>query len=196
MKRTSVMLLLFITLTAHADIIIERIGRTVHETGLGREVTLKLREMIVRDLDGTNGAAIATTVINGHKLYSISRSPTTQVFRTTVRGSRDREYTVVTQGVTETSETQILKVDGFLARGLNTTLEIGEARQIRYPRVFRASTHRVEQKDGEYRVIQSTYTRLFSQAETRAANAQGEDVETALARMVQRLEASGYRLVP
>jgi len=192
MKRTFPLLIFFgFILVARADVLIERMTQTARYTGLGSERTLRLNVFIVSDLDGTNGAGIATTVINGHKLYSIDRS-STRVFRTTVRGARDRPYTVITQGTTETNETQVLKVDGRVARGLNTTLQVTPSRQLTAPRVFRGSTHRVELQDGEYRLIETTSTRIYSHTETRDANASGEDVEAVVARVVQRLEASGY----
>jgi hypothetical protein len=195
MKRTLLSLIVFTALAARSEVAVERVTRTSHYTGQGVERTLNWRDIIIRDLDGTNGAAIETIVIKGHKLYSVSRD-SSRVFRSTVRGLNGRNYTVVTQGITETNETQVLKVDGLLARGLNTTLQVSEARQITYPRVFRGAAHRVELDSGEYRVIESTYTRLYSQTETREANARGNDVEAVLTRMVQRLQASGYVEVP
>lgn len=195
MKRTLIPLLLLVAIIARSEIVVERVTRTLHDTGLNREQTFNLRDIVIRDLDGTNGVLVETTVIRGHKLYSISRS-SVPVFRATVRGLNGREYTVVTQGLTETNETQVTRVDGLLARGLNTTLPVSEARQITYPRVFRGSNHRVELSGSEYHVLEASYTRIFSQAETRDANSRGDGVETALSRFVQRLQAGGYVEVP
>jgi hypothetical protein len=196
MKRTLLLLTaLGFIITSRADVFIERASQTSRYTGQGRERTLHLNNILVRDLDGTNGAAIETTVINGHKLYHVNREGT-PVFRTTVRGARDREYTVVTLGTTETNDTQVVNVSGLLARGLNTTLQVTDSRQLTYPRVLRGSAHRVELSEGEYGVSETTYTRIYSQTETRDANKRGEDVDAVVARVVQRLEATGYVNAP
>jgi hypothetical protein len=196
MKRTLLLLAaLGFIITSRADVFIERASQTSRYTGQGRERTLHLNNILVRDLDGTNGAAIETTVINGHKLYHVNREGT-PVFRTTVRGARDREYTVVTLGTTETNDTQVVNVSGLLARGLNTTLQVTDSRQLTYPRVLRGSAHRVEFSEGEYGVNATSYTRIYSQTETRDANKRGEDVDAVVARVVQRLEATGYVNAP
>jgi hypothetical protein len=196
MKRTLLLLAAVgFIITARADVLIERASQTSRYTGQGRERTLRLNNILVRDLDGTNGASIETTVINGHKLYHVSRDGT-PVFRTTVRGARDREYTVITLGATETNDTQVVQVSGLLARGLNTTLQVTDSRQLTYARVLRGSAHRVELNEGEYVVTETTYTRLYSQTETRDANTRGDNVEAVIARVVQRLEATGYVNAP
>jgi hypothetical protein len=190
MKHTFLALLCLLPVFARAEIVIERFTQTAKRTGEGVERTIRLKGWIIRDLDGASGASIATTVINGHKLYLVDRG-TTRIFRTTISGKNGREYTVITQGVTETNETQVLSVSGLLYRGLNTTLQVSESRQLTYPRSLKGTAHRVELQDG-YILDETTSTRTFSQTETRASNGLGDDVEAALAKIIQRLQQKGY----
>lgn len=177
--------------TSHADVMIERSTQTMRLTGDNIERTLNFSGFVIRDLDGTNSASIRTITIRGRKFYEVNRD-TVPVFSTTVQGANGREFRVIAHGSTETNEVQTVKVDGLLIKGLNTTLQVSMTRQITYPRVLRGSAHRVDFNGGHYRASENTLTRTYSQTETRAANARGENVETALARIVQRLEATGY----
>lgn len=194
MKSTLALVALFIlTLNAHSDVLIQRGTFTARFTGQGIERTLRFKEIIVNNVDGTNGASIITAIINGNKIYSVS-TDTTKVVVETLRGVNGRVYTVIAQGVTETNDTQVLKVDGLLVKGLNTTLPVSDSRQLNGPRVFRGAASRLEYDSGEFRLMETSNVRKFSQTETRAANALGEDVDTVVAKLIQRLEDSGYVL--
>lgn len=194
MQRTLVLMVLFgLAINARSDIFIERGAVKIQYTGQGIERTVAFKEVILRDLDGTNSASVATTVIRGHKLYFVSRSRT-RVLRENLRGMNGRIYTVIARGLTESNGVQVLNVEGLLVKGLNTTLPVSASRQLTGPRVFRGAASRVEFDSGEFRLTETSYTRTYSQTETRAANALGEDVETALARIIQRLEKFGYVL--
>jgi hypothetical protein len=196
MKRTlPFAILFFLVASARADLLIERFSGTTRYTGAGTERTLRISGYIVVDFDGTNGAAVETANLGGQKFYAINRE-SVPAFRTTVQGTRGREYTVGAYGATETNEVQLLKLDGLLSKGLNTELSLSESRRVVHPRVMRGSNHRVEFTDGAYRLLQSSVIRTFAQTDTRAANAAGEDVEVALARIIARLERAGYRPVP
>src|SRR5688572_3362369 len=102
MKRTflSLIALCFLPLLSRADVFIERFTQVVTRTGQGEQQTLRLKGWVVSDLDGTNGAAIATTTVNGRKFYLVDRS-TIRVFNTIVNAGNGREYSVVAQGETE-----------------------------------------------------------------------------------------------
>jgi hypothetical protein len=192
MKRTlSLLVLIVLPLIASADVVIERATVTVHFTGQGIDRSLRFRDVVVRDLDGTNGASITTITIGGRKLYSINRGGV-QVVVENLRGPNGRTYTVIARGATETNEVQVLRVDAMIAKGLNGTLRVTENREINSPRVFRANVNRLEFDDGEYLLTEAKETRVYSQTETRAANANGEDVEAVLDRLIQKLQASGY----
>ncbi len=193
MKRTLLSLFILCSLPVFccADVFIERFTQVATRTGEGSQQTLRLKGWIVRDLDGTNGAAIATTTVNGHKLYIVDRT-TTRVFRTTIDAGNGREYSVVAQGETQTNEVEVLKIEALLYKGLNTSVEVSASRQITAPRVMRGAAHRVESLGGSYRLDETSSTRVFSQSETRAANGLGRDVEAVIAEIIQKLENSGY----
>jgi hypothetical protein len=194
MKHTPVLLALFlIAFNGYSDVIIQRGTFTARFTGQGIERTLRFKEIIVSDLDSTNGTSIITAVINGNKIYSVS-TESTKVVVETLRGVNGRVYTVIAQGVTETNDTQVLRVDGLLVKGLNTMLPVSESRQLNAPRVLRGAASRLEYDSGEFRLMETSNVRKFSQTETRAANASGEDVDTVVAKLIQRLEDSGYVL--
>ncbi len=196
MKRTSLLaILLFGALTGRAELLIEKFSGTSRFTGGGVERALVINGFVVVDLDGTNGAAIETVNVGGRKFYAINRE-SVPAFRTLIQGTGGREYTVVSYGGMASNEVQVLKVDGLLSKGLNAQLQISDSRQITYPRVLRGSNHRVEFKDSVYRVFETTMTRIFAQTDTRAANARGDDVDSAMAILVQRLERAGFRPVP
>jgi hypothetical protein len=196
MKRTPLLVLfLLAAFTARAELLIEKFSGTSTFIGDGMERTLPIRGFIVFDFDGTNGAAIETANVGGRKFYAVNREGV-PAFRTLVQGKNGREYTVASFGGIETNETQVLKVDGLLAKGLNAQIQLSDSRQVTYPRVFRGSNHRVALENSAYRVFETKLTRIFSQADTQAANARGDDVEAALANLITRLERSGYRPVP
>ena len=92
-----------------------------------------------------------------------------------------------------TNELESVQIYGLLVKGVNASLPVSATRQFAYPRVLRGNSYRVDSEDGQYRVTEIKTTRTYSQTETGMANARGEDVEAALARIVQRLEAAGYR---
>ncbi len=193
MKRTifSLIAFCFLPVLCHADVFIERFTQVATRTGQGEQQTLRLKGWIVSDIDGTNGAAIATTTVNGRKFYFVDRS-TTRVFNTTVDAGNGREYSVVTQGETETKGEEVLKIDALLYKGLNTSVEVSAGRQIIVPRVMRGTSSRVESVGGSYRLEESSSSRVFSQTETRAANGLGRDVEAVVAEIIQKLEKAGY----
>jgi len=193
MKRTflSLIAFCFLPLLCHGDVFIERFTQVATRTGLGEQQTIRLKGWLIRDLDGTNGAAIATRTVNGHKLYFVDRE-STRIFRTTVDAGSNREYTVVIRGETETNEVQVLKIDALLYKGLNTSVEVSASRQITAPRVLRGTSSRVEAAGGGYRLYESSSSRVYSQTETRAANGLGRDVETVVAEIIQKLESAGY----
>jgi hypothetical protein len=192
MKRTFLSLVLCsLPLLCHADVFIERFTQAATRTGQGSQQTLRLKGWIVSDLDGTNGAAIATTTVNGRKFYFVDRE-STRVFNTTIDAGNGREYSVVAKGETETNEVQVLKIEALLYKGLNTSVEVSAIRQITAPRVMRGANHRVEAVGGGYRLDESVSTRVYSQTETRAANGLGRDVEAVVAEIIQKLEEAGY----
>jgi hypothetical protein len=196
MKRTLSILSLFLLASAtFADVLIERLTETSRLTGQGIERSVKVQGYIIRNLDGTNGAAIGTFTINGRKFYEVNRD-FTRVFSTTVQGANGKEYRVVTDSTTESNDVQVVKVRGLLLKGLNTTIRVSDSREIVHPRVLRGSSHLVEFNGGIYRVTESALTRIFSQTETREANARANTVDEVLARIVQRLEAAGYSTAP
>lgn len=180
---------------ARAELLIEKFSGTMRYTGANIERTLRISGYIVADFDGTNGAALETANVGGRKFYAINRD-SVPAFRTTMQGTRGRQYTVGAYGATETNEVQLLRLDSLLSKGLNTELPLSDSRRVIYPRVMRGSNHRVEYTNGTYRLLQSTVTRTFAQTDTRAANGRGDDVETALGRIIERLERSGYEPVP
>ena len=190
----SVAALLILTMSARAELLIFRSSATVQYTGEGTERTLRFRDTVVTDLDSTNGASISTLTVRGRKLYSVSREGT-RVVTDNLRGLRGRTYHIIARAVTETNELERLKVSSVLAKGLNGTLQVSAARQIPYPRVFRATAHQLDLEMGiNSKMYEAKETRTYANAETRAANAAGEDVDTVVNRIVQRLEASGYQL--
>jgi len=193
MKRTfrSFIALCFLPLLCHADVLIERFTQVATRTGQGSQQTLRLKGWIISNLDGTNGAAISTTTVNGHKLYFVDRE-STRVFSTTIDAGNGREYTIVAQGETQTNEVQVLKIDALLYKGLNTSVEVSAGRQIIAPRVLRGTASRVESAGGGYRLDETSSSRVFSQTETRAANGLGRDVEAVVAEIIQKLESAGY----
>jgi len=192
MKRTILVIFFFVFVPiTFAEILIERSIEKIRLTGQNIERTLNFSGFVIRDLDGTNSAAIRTITIRGRKFYEVNRSAL-PVFSTTVPGANGRQYKVIAHGSTETNKVQMVKVDALLAKGLNSTLQVSDTRQITYPRVLRGSAQRVDSDGGEYRLAENTLTRSFLQTETQTANALGEDVEAALARLVQRLQAAGY----
>ena len=196
MKRTlSILSLLFIVSSAFGDLLIERSSQTVRLTGQSIERTLKFQGYVIRDLDGTNGASIRTFTAGGHKLYEINRE-STPVLSATVRGANGRQFLVVTAGNTESNDVQIVRVRGLLVKGLNTSIPVSDSREIVYPRALRGSSHQVDFDSGQYRVTETLLTRMFSQTETRDANARGNTVDEAVTRIVQRLEAAGYSAAP
>jgi hypothetical protein len=192
MKRTVLSFSFFLFVSAVlADVLIERSTQTVRLTGQNVERTLNFSGYVISDLDGTNGAAIRTITLGGRRFYEVSRD-STPVFSTTVQGLNGREFRVIAHASTESNKVQTVKVDALLVKGANAALQVSDARQIIHPRVLRGSASRVEFNDGQYRVSENTITRTYLQTETRTANARGEDVEMALTRIVQRLEATGY----
>lgn len=193
MKRTflSLALLWLLPLFCRADVLIERFTQIATRTGEGSQQTIRVKGWIISDLDGTNGVAIGTTTINGHKIYIVDRT-STRVFSTTIDAGNGREYTIVAQGETETNELQVLTIDSLLHKGLNTSLEVSAGRQITGPRVMRGSANRVEAVGGGYRLDETTSSRVYGQTETRAANALGRNVEEVLAEIIQRLQKAGY----
>jgi len=194
-KLSGLFLLFALVAVTHADVLIENVTQTIHLTGQGSERTLKLRNYVVADLDGTNGAAISTTILGGRKVYHISYD-STRVVSVTLRGLNGKVYRVITLGVTETNDTQVLKVEGILARGLNTALPVSDSRWLTYPRILRGSGHSLELVDGEYGLSETSYVRTYAQTDTKAANARGDDVSAVVARILQRLEKSGYVSAP
>jgi hypothetical protein len=193
MKRTflSLIALCFLPWLCRADVFIERFTQVATRTGLGEQQTIRFKGWIISDIDGTNGAAIATTTVNGHKLFFVDRS-TTRIFNTTIDAGNGREYSVVAQGETETKGEEVLKIDALLYKGLNTSVEVSASRQIIVPRVMRGTSSRVEFVGGSYRLDESSSSRIFSQTETRAANGLGRDVEAVIAEVIQKLEKAGY----
>jgi hypothetical protein len=193
MKRTLVLLcLLALPGFARADLLIQRIQETVRFTGENGERSLTFSGFVLRDLDLTNGAAIRTIAANGRKLYEVNRD-FRQVFSALVPGANGRLIRVIAEGVTKTNELDAVQIDGLLVKGVNATLPVSATRQFAYPRVLRGTSYRVDSEDGQYRVTEIKTTRTYSQTDTGVANGRGEDVEAALARIVQRLEAAGYR---
>jgi hypothetical protein len=193
MKRTflPIIALCVLPLLCRADVFIERFTQVSTRTGLGDEQTIRLKGWIIRDLDGTNGAAIATRTVGGRKLYFVDRE-SSRVFRTAVNAGNNREYAVVIRGETETNEVQVLKIDAVLYKGLNTSVEVSPSRQITAPRVLRGTANRVEAAGGGYRLYETSSARVYSQTETRAANGLGRDVEAVVEEIIQKLENAGY----
>ena len=177
---------------ATAELLIQRTQETLRLTGENGERTLTFSGFILRDLDATNGAAIRTIAVNGRKLYEVNRD-FRPVFSTTVPGANGRQIRVIADGTTATNELDAVQINGLLVKGVNATLPVSPTRQFVYPRVLRGNSYRVDSEGGQYRVAEIKTTRTYSQTETGGANQRGEDVDAALARIIQRLEAAGYR---
>ncbi len=194
MKRTFLLLsILTFVVAAQADLLIQHSTQTMRLTGENTERTLRFSGWIVQDLDGTNGASIRMIIVGGRKFYEVNRD-SIPVFSTTVPGANGRQFRVIAHGSTETNELSAVKVDGLLIKGVNADLQVSDTRHITYPRILRGSAHRLDSDSGNYRLLENAVTRIYSQTETGTANARGEDVDAALARIGQRLEAAGYRL--
>ena len=200
MKRTLHLLgLLLIVSHARGDLLIQRVIQVSKYTGSGVERTIPSSGYFINDLDGTNGVAIFTASINGHKLYQLLHegdASTIPLKRLHVTGPNGRSYTVLTTGTTETNDTQVSKITGILLRGLDNTIPIRDGRTLNYPRVLRGSKFKTELVNGDYRLTEETATRVFSQTETLTANKNSETADMVAQRIVRRLEAAGYVLSP
>ena len=74
MKRTLLFLaVLGFIITSQADVLVERTSQTSRYTGQGRERTLHLNNIAVRNLTAPTVLPHRNDQINGHKLYHVNR---------------------------------------------------------------------------------------------------------------------------
>jgi hypothetical protein len=192
MKRTLVLLsLVLLTFTTRAEVMVERVSGTLRGVGAGVEFSARLGGFIVSDENG-NGVGIETAIVRGRKLYAINRERS-EAHSFELTGTGGRTYRVATKGVVVSNETQVIRVDGLLVKGLNTQLEISEATVLTRPRVARGRNHRLELVNGQPRLIEAEYTRTYFHSETRNANARGDDLETVVQRLLASLARQGFQ---
>jgi hypothetical protein len=184
--------LLLTPLVAPADVLIFK--GTAKESYLGEGVGVKFGSRIFLVIDRTAGtvAHIRYAAINGEKRYYTGT--VTNLNERVVEGPRAKSFTVLARPPKQCAEdAEPGSSEGVYLSGASVLLKINDETTAVFPKVVTSTGEGLFFSESQQPIFgQISFVATFNQKETAASLDAGEDLDMAVARLIDSLELLGY----
>ena len=176
-----------------ADLLIYHYTGKQHDTRQGEDLTFTYQGRMILDTSTTNITFVGWATVGQNKRYWVH--PETNYYLLQFGGIENRTYSVLGRASHGVDTNDYAFLASHIFKGENSELKTGTNSSVLYPKVFQGEDKSIEFDSLANTMlwIQTTVSFVFSGADTRSCNTNGQTMDDVVNALSQMLESRGYQ---